>query len=440
MPDVPFPRSSSLADAARSVFGPLPGVREIRLACWTALLASVVLVALSVVYAALHQRFLGHPPGGDFVAFYGAGKILNEYPPARVYDEFLQFRLQHSASPEMPGERSEVYINPPFLGWLFRPLARLPFLWAYGLWMAFSAALYLGGMALLWPQQKSFAGVSRIAFLSCCSFFPFTIECMAGGQISAVGFFALALCTRWRRAGYPLAAGAALALCLYKPTLLVLVGPMLLIGRRFRMLAGFAASACVLGALSLAAVGYDGCIAWLHALRLEAELTARNPSPLPLFKFVDIHSFFRLLLRGHWRADEGIALVLTVAAFVYLALRWARSRPGTQADGLLWAATIAWTLVFNLYIPIYDTILIVISALLMADAVYAPLPDRAEPDRTAFLRWMLALFVTAGISEALAVLVGFQPLTLVLAGVGALALRLSRNADRLRSQAAPPNP
>jgi len=215
---------------------------------------------------------------------------------------------------------------------------------------------------------------------------------------------------------------------------------MLLIGRRFRMLAGFAASACVLGALSLAAVGYDGCIAWFHALRLEAELTARNPSPLPLFKFVDIHSFFRLLLGGHWHADEGIALVLTVAAFVYLALRWARSRPGTQADGLLWAATIAWTLVFNLYIPIYDTILIVISALSMADAVYAPLADRAEPDRTAFLRWMLALFVTAGISEALAVLVGFQPLTLVLAGVGALALRLSRNADRLRSQAAPPNP
>jgi hypothetical protein len=329
----------------------------------------------------------------------------------------------------MPRDTVEAYINTPFLAWVFRPLAWLPFAWSYGLWVVISAVLYLAGLAALWPAEKGFREVSRIAFLACCSFVPFSIECLAGGQISAVGFFALALCTRWQQAGYPLAAGAALAVCLYKPPLLVLAVPMLAIGRRFRMLAGFAAGACVAGLLSLAAVGYDGCAAYFQALRLRAEWTARNPSPLPLFKFVDIHTFVRLLFGGHSPASAGTALILMGGAFAYLAVRWARSRPGTRAASLLWSATIAWTLVFNLYIPIYDTVLIVISALLMAAAVYGSPGERAESDRAAFQAWMLALYVATVVTQAIAAVARLQILTVVLAGIGWLALRWSRRFE-----------
>jgi len=398
-------------------------------ACWAALAVTALLLGLSLESAVRGRAFLGHQPGGDYMAFYVAGQILNEYPHARVYDVDLQYRLEHALLPMMPGDIVEKYLNAPFLALLFRPLARIPFLWSYGVWMAFSAALYLAGLALLWPREKNFQGVSRIAFLACCSFSPFAIECLVGGQLSALGFFALAACTRWRQSGHLMAAGAALALCLYKPPLLVLAVPMLAIGRRFRTLVGFAAGACVLGALSLAAVGFDGCVAWVQALRLHAAFTAQNPSPLTLFKFVDIHTFFRLLFGGDSAFSAGVALVLAGAAAVYLAMRWARSQPGTQADGLLWAATIAWTLAFNLYVPIYDTVLIVISALLMAGSLYGSQGERAEADRSTFLGWMLVLFVAAWVSQPLASYARVQVLTPVLVVVGALALRFSRRSE-----------
>jgi hypothetical protein len=398
-------------------------------ACWASLVLTVAMVATSIVYALRGQWFLGHQPGGDFVAFYAAGRILNEYPHERLYDLSLQYRIHHAVLPQMPRELVDPYVNTPFTALLFQPLARLPFFWAYGLWMAISAALYVGGLVLLWPEHSRFGGVSRMALLICISFPPFAIECVAGGQISVLGFFALALCTRWQRCGHPVAAGTALAVCLYKPPLLVLAVPMLLIGVRLRALLGFAAGACALGALSLATVGYSGCAGYLEALRIRAGETAHNPSPLPLFKFVDVRSFFQLLLNGDPQVGGGIALILAAAAFVYLAKRWVRSRPGTQADGLLWAATIAWTLVFNLYVPIYDTTLIVISALLMAGAVYGARGEHAESGRSAFLGWMLVLYVTACVSQFLASFARFQILTLVLAAIGFLALRLSRQAE-----------
>jgi hypothetical protein len=226
-----------------------------------------------------------------------------------------------------------------------------------------------------------------------------------------------------------MAAGAALSLCLYKPPLLVVVVPMLVLGRRWRVLAGFAAGACVLGALSLIAVGYGGCVAYIEALRLRAGLVTLNPSPVALFKYVDIQTFFRFLFGGYSRASAAAALILGGAGFIILALRWVRSTPGTRADRLLWAATVAWTLVVNFSIPIYDTTLVVISALVMAGAVYSPRPEQAESGRSTFLWWMLALYLASVVTQPLAKFAGIQILTPVLAVVGALALRLSRRAE-----------
>ncbi len=411
--------------SVRSMLGPLPGSREIRVASWATLLVTGGLVVMSLVFAARGRSFLGHLPGSDFLQFYAAGRILNESPHFRLYDAALQYRLHHELLPEMSRERSLVYANAPFLALLFRPFARLPYLWSYCLWMAVTAALYVAGLKVLWPPKTgAFAPVSQTAFLVCLSFSPFALESFAGGQLSAVGFLALALCTRWR-SRYPVAAGAALSVCLYKPTLLVLLTPALLIGRRFRALAGFACGALVMAALSLLAVGSEGCLGYVRTLRLYAGWTTGTVSPLPLYKYVDLRTFLGLLL-GPGAVASAATLILAAGAFGYLAVRWARSRPGSEADSLLWAATIAWTLVFNLYVPIYDTLLIVVSALIMAGVVYG---SRAEPHRPAFLGWMLAVYIAAWLSQGLALFAHIQVFTLVLAAVGAFALRLSRRVE-----------
>ncbi len=173
---------------------------------------------------------------------------------------------------------------------------------------------------------------------------------------------------------------------------------MLAIGRRWRVLAGFAAGACVLGSLSLFAVGYGGCVAYIEALRLRAGLVTLNPSPVALFKYVDVQTFFRFLFGGYSLASAAAALILGGTGFIILALMWARSKPGTRADGLLWAATVTWTLVVNVSIPIYDTTLVVIGALVMAAAVYSSRSEQAG-SAIAFLWWMLVLYLAAVVTE-----------------------------------------
>jgi hypothetical protein len=66
---------------------------------------------------------------------------------------------------------------------------------------------------------------------------------------------------------------------------------------------------------------------------------------------------------------------------------------------------------------------------LMAGAVYGARGEHAESGRSAFLGWMLVLYVTACVSQFLASFARFQILTLVLAAIGFLALRLSRQAE-----------
>ena len=62
---------------------------------WMALVAAAVLCGLSIFYGFRGETFMGRPLGGDFVAFYVTGRILNEFQPSQIYDLDLEVKLQH---------------------------------------------------------------------------------------------------------------------------------------------------------------------------------------------------------------------------------------------------------------------------------------------------------------------------------------------------------
>lgn len=410
--------------------GPMPGAREVRTACLSVLAASLVLTGVSIVYGSRGQTVFGHELGGDFAQFYVAGKILNEYPHDRVYDIQLQHRLQHELLPGWDPSATLVYASAPFLALLFQPLAELPYVWAYVMWLLFSCVLYVAGLILVWRRGDVFDGLRTTVLIIALSFFPFAFECWFGGQLSVVGFFALALCMKCRQLEQPVISGLALAACTYKPTLLAVILPMLFIGRRFRMLLGFSVGTLTLAGVSFLAVGYNGCAAYLETLRLYARVAAGDGSVQQLFKYVDINSFVRQLLGGGSPVSLVISLALSGVIFAYLAYAWWRSPAynKTAAD-LLWAATIAWTLVLNAYVPIYDTILVVLSALLTAGVLRGAKQEswvRAELHNLHFL--LLLLYVTACLTQYLVPLIRLQLMTLVLIALGLIELRLWRKA------------
>src|SRR5262249_35642746 len=160
--------------------------------------------------------------------------------------------------------------------------------------------------------------------------------------------------------------------CLYKPTLLVLLLPMLVVGRCWRILFGFTLSAITLAGVSLVAIGWEGCLAYARTLLGFAHMTTGHEGAiLPFSKFVDLNSFFRLLVGGQPPVCGSVGLLMLAAPLGYLAFAWWRiSHQGQAYRRIVWAATLTWTLVANLYVGVYDSILVVLGMLLTVDVLH----------------------------------------------------------------------
>jgi alpha-1,2-mannosyltransferase len=387
----------------------MPGRREAHAMAWVALAIGVMLCGVSVGLGFASRTFLGRPLGGDFVEFYTIGKILNNHASARIYDLEFATRLQHASLPSMPETQMLVFGQSPFIASLFRPFALLPYAWAYIAWLGFSAGLYLAALALLFRTVRLNVEDRKTGFLLALSATPFLFETWIGGQMSVVVFFIWVLffwCLESERrviAGF--GAGFVLAACLFKPTLVALPALMLVLGRRWRVVGGFAAGGVAMALLSLATVGLDGCRAWLGALAMNANTVAKAGEAWHQAKYVDILAFSHLLF-GNWTAVADIAaLVVAVAALTWLGLGWWKSSSAAM-DYRLWAATLCFTLVVSPYVPIYDAILVVCAVALVAAV------------RQASAGWLLALYLIPWVTQSFAEFLHLQLMTVALGAFG----------------------
>ena len=392
--------------------GPLPGLKEARAFSWVAIVGALVACSLSVYFGFRGEPFMGRPLGGDFVQFYAVGKILNEHQPARVYDVVFLTQLEHASQPAMDQNQMLIFGNAPYIGQLFRPFALLPYRWAYCAWLVFSLLLY-GAAVLLLFRGRLPGSAGTTAFLLALSAPMYTLETWIGGQLSVLALLAIAVFVHCLENKRYLAAGLALGCAAYKPSLLALPAAIMLISASWSMLAGLCASAAALAVASLVTVGLEGCRLWYLTLRVFSFLATEKYSVLRRTKYVDFNSFFAILFNGASIAST-IAAVLCGAAFLWLAWSWCRARRGAgnmahNMRCLLWAATLAWTLVLNLYVPLYDTILLVPVIALVIGRVSV----------RGLQLWILPLYLLSWLTQSAAELLHVQLLTLLIAGFGA---------------------
>ena len=385
----------------------------------TLILATYFLVlTISFITNVRGRTIFGPYLGADFGAFYIAGRIFNTQSPDRIYDPRLHDRLYQEQFPDAPAENGLPYVNAPFFILPFTVLARLPYAWAYIIWLALSLALYVAAFVLLW---RTLEGIPRnawwMALLLSLSFMPFLVECLAGGQTSAIGFFCLAVAIVGERRGQYILSGLALSLCAYKPTLLVLILPMLVITRRYLTVVGFVAGCGVLALISILSVGWQGCLGYINNLLYFANASTSTVSTLRSWKYVDINSFFRPFLENvpslRWTLTGAVFLV--VLPFLSR-LWWKTDRKQFGDQSLTWALTITWTLVLNLYLGIYDTTLVVLSVLLLTDVFYRR--KDSLPLSPAYKVMLVLLYLIPWITQPVARLSGIQLYTLVLAALG----------------------
>jgi uncharacterized membrane protein YhaH (DUF805 family) len=167
----------------------------------------------------------------------------------------------------------------------------------------------------------------------------------------------------------------------------------------------------------------DGLWLWIMRLRVFSAYATSNESILRRTKYVDLNSFFTVLL-GASSPERAIATLATSAAFLILAWHWWRSRhqEAHEIQRYLWAATLTWTMMINIYVPVYDTIVLVPAAALVARS----LADRGHREQMSLRVWLIILWLVPWLTQSWADYLRLQILTLVLAGFGYWALQLAR--------------
>ena len=388
-------------------------LKHLNFICWGLLLVGFVL-PFSILVVNSHR-----PPNGDFAYFYSLGRILDKYPAPYLYDSTLIQQVCAEVRGNQTGCGPSPY--PPFVGLVFRTLGLLPYSAAYFLWLLATLALYAAGLKLLIDRFLPLDPMRRsLLFCFAFAYRPFLLDTAFNGQISAVGFFAssLVLCEDDKRRSF--AAGLALSLCTYKPTLLVLLLPMLLVTRRFKTLFGFLAGASALVLCTTAIEGFDVWPVFIGKIFSFAShpVGAQTDSGPNLFRLVDLSSFSHLVHGGRSWPALVVLCGFGCSAFFFLFWMWVRSsRQSAPWNSLLWAATLTWTLLLNVFIGIYDSIVIVPSLVVTAGVLRHISPG---PIRRAFtILWMLTL-AGSWFTVMLAMTTGVQLLTLLYAALGVL--------------------
>jgi hypothetical protein len=406
---------------------------RIGVTCFLVIVSAAALLGVSIATGRQGHTVFGPLIGSDFPQFYVAGMTLNERAPEQLYDFAAQQRRYHRLFAGLDEGESLPYVYAPFFSAIVRPLASLSYTGALLVWTAASAGLFLAGFALVWRASEGLGREQwRTALLVLAAFEPLLIECLVGGHATAFGFFWIAVTLYFVRTGRAARGGLALSFCLYKPTLLVLIVPMLVASRQFRALGGFAAGALALALVSMLAIGGSACVQYVQGLAGLGANAASSESVFRTFKYVDVRSFFRLLAGGGSVAAPLLAIVTGAAVIPILVRFWMRAaiEEGESRDRL-WAATITWTLVLNLYVPIYDTALVALAVVLVAGRVH---DERAGFPPT-FKLMMLLLWLTPWVTQHVALASGLQPYTLVLAAFGMYQLFGRRPADEIAAPA-----
>jgi len=374
---------------------------------------AVILVSLPIL---IQERTGKDARSIDFVYFYAASAIIRDSPAKNLYNPEIQEAACQKVLPTLNGEASYgPWPYPPFVALLFAPAARLPFWEAFRIHQAISFALYLFGLLLLlrrvFPAQPI---LSNIFLPFALAYLPWIANTWLNGQLSALGFIALAVALAEQRSGHLFRSGLALSVCLYKPTLLVLLIPMLLFRRQLPVLLGFAAGGCVLVGAATIAFGWH---IWGAYARLVLSLGSLE-SLRQLPQYVDLIAFFTLLTGNHFAGL--LALLCTAIPLPFLIAAWRRYKHEPQ---LAWAGAITWTLILSPYVPLYDTILMIPSMIASAGAL--------RLDRSSALPGsLLLIFVCAWLSAALALLIHVQLLTVAIAVVGSLQIAASLRKGR----------
>ena len=197
--------------------------------------------------------------GGDYPAFYGAGRIAATGDWAELYLSSRQLEAQSDLFTE-PGNFL-YFAYPPQVAALYRPLAALSYEWSYVLHALLMGAAVALAVRLAKPWISAISWSAPAAIAATLLMYPILIG-VYGGQNTALTLLLIVAAARLEHDKRPFGAGLAIAALLFKPQFGLAMVALAVVGRRWRMAEGWAVGAAGFYALGLVTVGWTWPADW----------------------------------------------------------------------------------------------------------------------------------------------------------------------------------
>jgi len=254
--------------------------------------------------------------GGDFPAFYSAGRIIVEGDWKNLYSAEKQASLQKSL---FPGEETSflVFVNPPFWAMLYAPLSYLDYRIAYLVHTLFMLSTLLLTVWFLSPLNE-YIQKNYLLFVSIVlSFCPMLIA-IGGSQNTALTFLFIVLAWRAVSANREWLAGIAFGFLLFKPQFaLPLIGLHLLAGR-WRILIGVIPVAAIIYTIGVYVTGPFWVADWWQyatwAAKIDAGINGNNA--------VCWLGFFQAISSPQNQIALFLGWGMTIITSIFLAVIW----------------------------------------------------------------------------------------------------------------------
>ena len=217
----------------------------------------VVVVILSIFWFLLGSRIVPQARQHDFLNLYSGGSLAAQGSFRQIYQPAVQLETERKLVPGLP--ELVPFVRPPFYALALRPLAKIPYRPAFAAWLALQIALYVGVLA--WAKSRWGAE----ALLFGAMFLPAALG-IASGQDCVVMLAIIAGVMACKDRGRETAAGAVLGLGLIKFHLFVAWPLVLLVQKRWRMMAGAAVVAAGEIVFSWFLVGTSGLADYISLL------------------------------------------------------------------------------------------------------------------------------------------------------------------------------
>lgn len=318
------------------------------------------ITSLVIAYIALWIRFINDPverSGSDFIAFYSAGRVAQEYGYSRVFTVELQQAVQQEVVgfPLVEGQvllHNHPPLLPPILGLLMTP----DYVQSFHRWVVLWIAVYAGCLIVL-NKVLELSGIERstriLVGIGSFLFLPLFYS-LLNGQDTPIVLLGIAIWLYGLVTGKEWTAGLGLSLTVMRPHLSLAFAIPMMISHR-KAFIGYILGSTSLVLLAVLIMGVDGMQRYINFLLISAGGEWHGMNEQKMVNLLGLAlRLFGTSAAPAFRTGSWLLFAVSIAALTFL---WSR-RKGLQ-DHLV-GLTVVIVLLMTPHLHMHDLTLLLV--------------------------------------------------------------------------------